>query len=107
MSRSLFVKRLPSMAGFTCALLAAGTVGLLQLPGWSVSDALWMSVITSTAALPRKTGLIVIAITHGGARDEGRLFYHPGSEERIRPGDALITHGSPDQVDGLRTIVSP
>lgn len=58
------------------------------------------------AAIPQKTGLIVIAITHGGPRDEGRLVYNPGPDERIRPGDALIVLGYPDQVDGLRAIVS-
>jgi voltage-gated potassium channel len=59
------------------------------------------------AAIPQKTGLIVIAISHREAQDEGRLVYNPGPDERIRPGDALIVLGQQDQVDGLRAIVSP
>lgn len=59
------------------------------------------------AAIPQKTGLIVIAISHREAGDEGRLVYNPGPGERIRPGDALIVLGQQDQVDGLRAIVSP
>lgn len=59
------------------------------------------------AAIPQKTGLIVIAISHREAQEEGRLVYNPGPDERIRPGDVLIVLGHPDQVDGLRAIVSP
>lgn len=59
------------------------------------------------AAIPQKTGLIVIAISHREAQDEGRLVYNPGPDERIRPGDVLIVLGQQDQVDGLRAIVSP
>lgn len=59
------------------------------------------------AAIPQKTGLIVIAISHHEAQDEGRLVYNPGPDERIRPRDVLIVLGHPDQVDGLRSIVSP
>lgn len=58
------------------------------------------------AAIPQKTGLIVIAITHEGPGDEERLVYNPGPEEQIRPGDVLIVLGYPEQVDGLREIVS-
>lgn len=59
------------------------------------------------AAIPQKTGLIVIAISHREAQEEGQLVYNPGPDERIRPGDVLIVLGYPDQVDGLRAIVSP
>ena len=59
------------------------------------------------AAIPQKTGLIVIAITHRDPQDEGRLVYNPGPDEKIRPGDVLIVLGYPEQVDGLRAIVSP
>ena len=59
------------------------------------------------AAIPQKTGLIVIAISHVEAQEEGRLVYNPGPDERVTPGDVLIVLGQPDQVDGLRAIVSP
>lgn len=59
------------------------------------------------AAIPQKTGLIVIAISHREAHEEGRLVYNPGPDEEVRPGDVLIVLGYPDQVDGLRAIVSP
>lgn len=59
------------------------------------------------ASIPQKTGLIVIAISHLEAQDEGRLVYNPGPDERVRPGDVLIVLGHQEQVDGLRAIVSP
>lgn len=59
------------------------------------------------ASIPQKTGLIVIAISHREAQDEGRLVYNPGPDERVRPGDVLIVLGHQEQVDGLRAIVSP
>lgn len=59
------------------------------------------------AAIPQKTGLIVIAISHRQSDEHGRLVYNPGPDERIRSGDALIVLGQQDQVDGLRAIVSP
>lgn len=34
---------------FTCVLLLIGTIGYLQLPGWTLSDAFYMAVITLTA----------------------------------------------------------
>lgn len=58
------------------------------------------------AAIPQKTGLIVIAISHLRAQDEGKLVYNPGPDERIRPGDILIVLGHTEQVDALRAIVS-
>lgn len=57
------------------------------------------------AAIPRKTGLIVIAISHRKEDPEGQLVYNPGPEERITPGDVLIVLGHPEQVDELRSIV--
>lgn len=59
------------------------------------------------AAIPQKTGLIVIAISHREEQEEGRLVYNPGPDERIRPGDVLIVLGHQEQVDGLRSIVEP
>lgn len=59
------------------------------------------------AAIPQKTGLIVIAISHREAQEEGLLVYNPGPEERVRPGDVLIVLGHQEQVEGLRAIVSP
>lgn len=59
------------------------------------------------AALPEKTGLIVIAISHGEAGEEGRLVYNPGPDETIRADDVLIVLGHPEQVDGLRAIARP
>lgn len=60
------------------------------------------------AAIPQKTGLIVIAIRHDGKRDRGEAFrYNPGPHERIRPGDVLVVLGTPEQVDGLEAAVSP
>jgi voltage-gated potassium channel len=59
------------------------------------------------AAIPQKTGLIVIAISHREAHEEGRLVYNPGPDEEITPGDVLIVLGPEEQVEGLRAIVAP
>ena len=80
----------------------------LRLEEVTVPDASQLADHTlAEAAIPQKTGLIVIAITHEDPQDEGRLVYNPGPDERIQPGDVLIVLGYPDQVDGLRAIVSP
>lgn len=49
MSKALFLRRLLFVLGFVALLMVVGTVGYLQLPGWSVSDAVYMSAITITA----------------------------------------------------------
>lgn len=76
------------------------------------------------ARIPQRTGLIVIAIragddalkTPGGgtrrrrdgtahqafARSEWR--YNPGPDESLKPGDALIVLGKPEQIDGLTRL---
>lgn len=56
------------------------------------------------AAIPSKTGLIVIAISRREVAEQGRLVYNPGPDERLGAADVLIVLGSPDQVDGLRAI---
>lgn len=76
------------------------------------------------ARIPQRTGLIVIAIRAGGAgighqggeprrrghgpagvapaRSEWR--YNPGPEETLKPGDALIVLGKPEQIDELTRL---
>ena len=79
----------------------------LRMEEVTVSDGSRLSGHTlQEAAIPQKTGLIVIAISHREAHDEGRLVYNPGPDERIRPGDVLIVLGHQEQVEGLRAIVS-
>ena len=56
------------------------------------------------ALIPRKTGLIVIAIKHGDER-RGTFIYNPGPDEQIRAGDVLIVMGNTRQIDTLgRTL---
>lgn len=56
------------------------------------------------AQIPQKTGLIVIAVSHGAGA--GGLVYNPGPDERLRTGDVLIVMGRPEQVDRLRETVA-
>jgi len=56
------------------------------------------------AEIPRKTGLIVLAIRHGEGRAHPFL-YNPGPTEEIEPGARLIVLGRPDQMDGLRAAL--
>lgn len=57
------------------------------------------------AEIPRKTGLVVVAIRH---EQDGpkRFVYNPGPDERMRSGDQLIVLGSPEQIDLLRTTLA-
>ncbi len=97
---------------------------------WSVSDALYMTIITLSAVgyqevrpltdqgrlitglllagvtlaearIRNRTSLIVIAIRHG----EGAFIYNPGLDEEIRAEDYLIVLGGSEQIDSLQEIV--
>ncbi len=57
------------------------------------------------AALPAKTGLLVVAIKHGET-DRESFIYNPGPTEEVRPGDLLIVLGRPGQIDELRAILA-
>ncbi len=46
---SVFFRRFQWLLAFTAALIAIGTLGFLQFPAWSFSDALYMTVITVSA----------------------------------------------------------
>jgi len=48
-SRALFLRRVRLLLALLAILLIAGTAGFLQFPGWSFSDALYMTVITLTS----------------------------------------------------------
>jgi voltage-gated potassium channel len=45
----VFLRRFLWVLALSAGLVAAGTVGFLQFPGWTFSDALYMSVITLSA----------------------------------------------------------
>ncbi|MDX1577900.1 MAG: potassium channel protein [Gemmatimonadota bacterium] len=62
-------------------------------------------VSLAEAEIPKKTGLIVLAIRHGEERHEP-FVYNPGPTERVRAGDRLIVLGRPQQIDNLRTILA-
>lgn len=55
------------------------------------------------AEIPRKTGLIVLAIKHG--EDRRQFIYNPGPNEEVRSGDTLIVLGRPEQMDRLRATL--
>lgn len=44
-----FRRRALYIFAYVLALTAAGTIGFLQLPGWNLPDALWMTITTITA----------------------------------------------------------
>lgn len=48
-TRGDFARRFAGIAGLVATLMVVGTIGFLQLPGWSVSDAVYMTVITLTS----------------------------------------------------------
>lgn len=54
------------------------------------------------AALPQKTGLIVIAIR---SRGTGEFAYNPNSETRLDAGDVLIVLGDAGQMEKLREVI--
>lgn len=52
------------------------------------------------ASIPRKTGLVVIALQAGGSA--GGQIYNPGPETRLSAGDVMIVLGNEEQVQRLR-----
>jgi voltage-gated potassium channel len=56
------------------------------------------------AAIPQRTGLIVIALEKEVDGDREFLF-NPVATTRLEPGDELIVLGDPEQVDSLRRYV--
>ncbi|MEE9206907.1 MAG: potassium channel protein [Gemmatimonadota bacterium] len=48
-TRSDFTRRFAGVVGLVVALVVVGTLGFLQFPGWNVSDAVYMTVITLTS----------------------------------------------------------
>jgi voltage-gated potassium channel len=57
------------------------------------------------AQIPRKTGLIVIAVRkdHGPKTD---FVFNPVADTRLKVGDHVIVLGAPDQIEGLRDLVN-
>lgn len=53
--------------------------------------------------IPRRTGLVVIALQGHGADTE--QVYNPGPETRLAEGDVMIVLGKPDQIERLREYV--
>jgi len=56
------------------------------------------------AEIPRKTGLIVLAMRHGEGR-EHPFLYNPGPTEEIKAGARLIVLGGLEQMDSLRELL--
>jgi voltage-gated potassium channel len=56
------------------------------------------------AKIPQRTGLIVMALHHGGRI--GPTTHNPGPETRLESGDVLIVLGRQDQVQRLREYIS-
>ncbi|MEN8144100.1 MAG: NAD-binding protein, partial [Gemmatimonadota bacterium] len=48
-TRSDFARRFAGVLGLVVFLLIAGTIGFLRFPGWSLSDSIYMTVITLTS----------------------------------------------------------
>jgi voltage-gated potassium channel len=55
------------------------------------------------AKIPQRTGLIVMALHHGGR--SGPATHNPGPETVLQTGDVLIVLGRQDQIQGLREYV--
>jgi voltage-gated potassium channel len=55
------------------------------------------------AKIPQRTGLIVMALHHGGRA--GPATHNPGPETILRSGDVLIVLGRQDQIQRLREYV--
>jgi voltage-gated potassium channel len=90
----------PQVMSFLDVVMRTGQEPLLleevEVPGGSPL----LGTTLAEAQIPRKTGLIVIAIKH---RDErhGTFIYNPGPEEEIRAGDTLIVMGNTRQIGQL------
>ncbi len=58
----------------------------------------------ANAAIPAKTGMLVVAIQRG--EDRSLFVYNPGPLEQVQPGDCLIVLGRPGQIDRLRELLA-
>lgn len=56
------------------------------------------------AAIPKETGLLVIAVRKKAGEDS-RFVFNPVGDTRLDPGDQLVVMGSPEQVKRLRAYV--
>ncbi|MFQ5690483.1 MAG: potassium channel family protein [Gemmatimonadota bacterium] len=81
MTASVFRKRLLGVLAFVLILVAVGTVGFLRLPGWNLSDALYMTIITLTAVgysevhpLAGPSRLLAALLLVGGITSMGLWF---------------------------------
>lgn len=81
MNARTFVHRFLRIGAFVLFLVAVGTVGFLQFPGWSLSDALYMTWITLTAVgyeevqpLTDAGRLLVALLLAGGVTSMGLYF---------------------------------
>ena len=82
-------------------------LGLLieQVPVSPMAELAGLSL--AEAAIPARTGLLVVAIERGDTEEGGEPFlYNPGPGETIRPGDHLVVLGPPGKFDEIRGLLA-
>jgi voltage-gated potassium channel len=76
---------------------------LLELGQVTVeSESELSSLMIKDASIPKRTGLIIIAIQSPGAK----LRFNPGPNELLSPGCSMLVLGKPDRIEILRGIAS-
>jgi voltage-gated potassium channel len=108
----------PNVTGgirMAAALLRPSVVSFLDVATTAADLSLWVEEVAiadgsplagrslSEARIPQRTGLVVIALRHGG---EARPFtFNPGPETRVDAGDVMIVLGRREQISVLREVV--
>jgi len=95
----------PDVMSFLDVVTRSDEVGLLleQVPVPPGSSLAGHSL--AEAAIPSKTGLVIVAIKHQDLETDP-FRYNPGPDEEVRSGDLLIVLGQEDQIDRLRATLA-
>ena len=67
-----------------------------------LSDSSFIGKTLGEAEVPRKTGLIVVAIKDG---EDGSYHYNPGASTRLKENDILIVMGDVEQTRKLKELI--
>lgn len=91
----------PHIISFLDAITRVGSVELDLEEVTVMKDSYLEDKLLKEAEIPRKTGLVVLAIKQIG---EEELLFNPPVDYRFQVGDILIVLGQETQVDKLRNL---
>ena len=92
----------PSVVNFIDVMIRGTDEETLRMEQAEVPhDSPLVGKLLSEAAIPQKTGLLVVAIKH----HSGEYTFNPTSTEKIQGGDVLIVLGRPQKMSALKKLI--